>query len=241
MKCPGQDTRYWKPGDIFEVPCPVCEAKIEFFKDEGLRTCPKCGYKLKNPRLDLSCLEWCAYANQCLSALPEIFSPDDQEQKLLVNKLIKAMKQVFREDKKRIAHTLLVLEQAREILRKEGGDPRVVLGSAVLHDIGIKTAEEKYGSNAGRYQELEGPPIARKILEELSLEPELIEHICKIIANHHSAQEIDTLEFKIVWDADWLVNLPEEYPNLSKDKLKELIDKVFKTKTGKEMAYQLYL
>ena len=27
MKCPGQDTRYWKPGDIFESPCPACGAR----------------------------------------------------------------------------------------------------------------------------------------------------------------------------------------------------------------------
>ena len=34
MKCPGQDLSFWKPGDIFDVCCPQCEGKIEFFKDE---------------------------------------------------------------------------------------------------------------------------------------------------------------------------------------------------------------
>ena len=24
MKCPGQDSRYWKPGAIFEEKCPEC-------------------------------------------------------------------------------------------------------------------------------------------------------------------------------------------------------------------------
>ena len=66
MKCPGQDTRNWKPGDIFEVECPNCGATVEFFKDEVVRKC-KCGVRIKNPRLDIGCAEWCQYADQCLS------------------------------------------------------------------------------------------------------------------------------------------------------------------------------
>jgi len=113
----------------------------------------------------------------------------------------------------------------------------VIFGAAILHDIGIKEAERKYHSSAARYQELLGPGIARRILEEIGLAEEIIDHICLIIANHHSGKEIDTLEFRIVWDADWLVNLPEQYPNLNQEKLKALIDKVFRTRTGKELAY----
>lgn len=33
MKCPGQDSRYWKEGAIFEVDCPKCGKPVEFFKD----------------------------------------------------------------------------------------------------------------------------------------------------------------------------------------------------------------
>jgi len=35
MKCPGQDMRFWKPGDIFDTQCPKCGRRIEFFKDES--------------------------------------------------------------------------------------------------------------------------------------------------------------------------------------------------------------
>jgi hypothetical protein len=31
MKCPGQDSQYWKPGAIFETKCPKCGAEVEFF------------------------------------------------------------------------------------------------------------------------------------------------------------------------------------------------------------------
>jgi hypothetical protein len=70
MKCPGQDTRYWKPGDIFEIECPSCGATIEFFKDEIRRTCRKCKKMVPNPKLDLGCVQWCEHADRCVG--PEL-------------------------------------------------------------------------------------------------------------------------------------------------------------------------
>ena len=71
MNCPGQDTRYWRPGDIFEVPCCTCGKPVEFFKDESRRKCPHCGYRMKNPKLDLGCAEHCPYGPQCIGAMEE--------------------------------------------------------------------------------------------------------------------------------------------------------------------------
>ena len=112
----------------------------------------------------------------------------------------------------------------------------IVKAAAILHDIGILEAECKYNSSAGKYQEIEGPPIAREILQKCGLDETIIEDICKIIANHHSAKDIDTLEFRIVWDADWLVNFPEEYPDADNEERQKLIDKIFKTDKGRELA-----
>jgi len=28
MKCPGQDTRYWKEDAIFEIECPSCKKSV---------------------------------------------------------------------------------------------------------------------------------------------------------------------------------------------------------------------
>ncbi|MBM4321494.1 MAG: hypothetical protein FJ125_16510, partial [Deltaproteobacteria bacterium] len=70
MRCPGQDTRCWKPGDIFEVPCPRCGKLVEFFKDESSRVCKSCGCCFGNPRLDLGCLQWCPQAQACLAGMP---------------------------------------------------------------------------------------------------------------------------------------------------------------------------
>ncbi|MEK7448787.1 MAG: hypothetical protein AAB019_04800 [Planctomycetota bacterium] len=66
MKCPGQDIQFWKPDDIYEVDCPNCRAKVEFWKNEPYRRCKKCGHNFRNPKLDLGCAEWCEYAKYCL-------------------------------------------------------------------------------------------------------------------------------------------------------------------------------
>ena len=70
VKCPGQDSRYWSPEDIFEANCPQCTASIEFWKDEVSRKCPHCGQVVQNPKIDLSCAEWCHYGPQCTGTLP---------------------------------------------------------------------------------------------------------------------------------------------------------------------------
>ncbi|MFQ5808816.1 MAG: HD domain-containing protein [Armatimonadota bacterium] len=157
------------------------------------------------------------------------------------DRLVSAMKETFGDDARRIAHALKVLEYAREICAGEGGSRLVVEAAAVLHDIGIQEAERKHGSSAGRYQEIEGPPIARRLMEEAGLAEETIEHVCRIVGSHHSASDIDTREFRIVWDADWLVNIPEEFPHHSRDDLRKLIGRVFRTRTGREMASAMFL
>jgi putative nucleotidyltransferase with HDIG domain len=134
-----------------------------------------------------------------------------------------------------------VLDYAEQIQNAEGGDPLIVRAAAVLHDIGIHAAERKQGSSAGKYHQIEGPPIAREILEKQDIPAEAIEHICRIIANHHSAGEIDTLEFRIVWDADMIVNLTADSITSSGENQQEVIDKRFKTGQGRRIAEKLFV
>ncbi len=241
MKCPGQDTRFWKPGDIFEVACSQCGHPVEFFKDDAIRRCSRCGQRIQNPKLSLGCAQWCEHAQECLGFDPKNMPAEDPDEVSLVDRLIAAMKKEFGDDQKRITHALSVLEKAKELLGNEGGDPRVVLTAAVLHDIGIKEAERKHGTSAGKYQEIEGPAIARRIMEELNLDKDTIEHVSRIIGNHHSAKDIDTPEFRIIWDADWLVNIPDEFPDADSAELSRKIEKIFKTSTGKKKAYKMYV
>ncbi len=56
----------------------------------------------------------------------------------LTDRLIETMKNEFGDDRKRISHTLSVLEHAQEILREEGGVYRIDFPSAMIHDTGIQ-------------------------------------------------------------------------------------------------------
>ncbi|MBI4187587.1 MAG: HD domain-containing protein [Chloroflexi bacterium] len=155
--------------------------------------------------------------------------------------LLKAMEAYFKGDTRRIDHAHKVTGFAEELLVKEDGDYTVVIGAAVLHDIGIHQAENKYGSSSGKYQEIEGPPIARKILTDLGFAPDQIEAICQIIAHHHSPGKITTKEFCVLFDADWLVNLKDEYDIRDQGKLKSIIENVFLSRSGKALAREIYL
>ncbi|HEY6837906.1 MAG TPA: HD domain-containing protein [Geobacteraceae bacterium] len=152
-----------------------------------------------------------------------------------------AMETYFDTDSRRIAHALRVTAFARQLLQHEPGDPELVLATALLHDIGIPEAEKKYGSAAGNLQEIEGPPVARQILETLGYAEPFVAEVCAIIASHHSPGELDTPNFHLIWDADWLVNLGDECDLSGRGKIPLLINRIFVTATGKRIARDVYL
>jgi endogenous inhibitor of DNA gyrase (YacG/DUF329 family) len=81
VKCPGQDMQSWGADAIFDVPCPECGVAVEFFKDEVKRSCPECGRRVFNDRIDLGCAEWCPQAAACVGPnAPEL--TDEQRQAL---------------------------------------------------------------------------------------------------------------------------------------------------------------
>jgi len=238
MKCPGQDLRYWKPGDVFDVSCPRCGRKIEFFKDDVRRRCKSCGVQLTNPKIDFGCAEWCDYAEQCVGDLP--VEVKEKRREFLRDGIALEMRKVFGRDLKRINHANRVVRFADEILKGEGGDPAVVIAASYLHDIGIHEAERKYNSTAGDYQEREGPPIARDILQRLGVDKKTIDEVCDLIAHHHSPRHFETLNFQILWEADTLVNL-EEATDRERSQIKKMVEGTFKTSTGKRLAKALLL
>lgn len=73
--CPGLDSQYWKPEDIFDVLCPACGAEIEFCKDEPVRICSECQKEVRNPKLNLACAKWCANGAGCLGILKDSMDP----------------------------------------------------------------------------------------------------------------------------------------------------------------------
>ena len=241
MRCPGQDTRFWKEDTIFEVECPKCGNMVEFFKDEATRHCGECKSKMVNPKMDFGCATHCKFAEQCLGDLPPELLAERKD--LLKDRVAIEMKRYFGKDFKRIGHASRVARYAEDIFTQEGGDRAVILSAAYLHDIGIKEAERKFQSTAARYQEEEGPPIARNILTDLGADPELIDEVCDIVGHHHHPRPKETVNFKVLYDADLIVNLEEnkkESP-LNDERLNNLAEKAFLTKGGGDLAKKVLL
>jgi len=241
MKCPGQDTQYWTPGAIFEVKCPKCGHKVEFFKDDTTRKCGNCSHRFVNPHMDFGCASYCQYAEQCIGNLPpELLA---QKENLLKDRVAIEMKRYFKNDFKRIGHASRVARYAEQIGKLEGGNLAVILSAAYLHDIGILQAEKNYGSTAAHYQEKEGPPIAKDILIKLGAREELIDEVCDIIGHHHHPRSDETLNFKVVYDADLVENMDEKQKENPSDpqQVAEKVETLFLTPTGREIAKEILL
>jgi uncharacterized protein len=145
-------------------------------------------------------------------------------------------------DPRRVQHALKVYAFAKAIGEEEdlAADPLAVLETAaILHDIGIHESERKYGSSAGNYQELEGPPVAREILSSFGLPPEFTERVCFLIGHHHTYSNIDGPDYQILVEADFLVNLYED--GLKPEQARTALVKIFRTETGKKYLREMFL
>lgn len=241
MECPGQNTMFWKPKDVFEIECPKCGHFVEFFKYDVKRKC-RCGHEMVNPRIDFGCAQWCSYGDKCLESLPEdvrVVQKEEQNNRLK-DRIFQEVKKYFSNDVESVNHSLKVAQYAEEILKMEGGHPLVIFGTAYLHNVGMKEAKEKYGNPSLEEYEREGANIARDILRKLNIQKEIYDEICDIIGHHHHPREKETLHFQILYEADWLVHLEKEGFPQEAGKSEEMMDHVFQTVTGKRLAKELY-
>ena len=139
-------------------------------------------------------------------------------------------------DPKRIQHFTKVHSYARLIgIGEELDDASLFIleAAAYTHDIGIRVAEEKYGRCDGKLQEQEGPIIAQKMLSQLGFENYIVERICFLIGHHHTYDNIDGLDYQILVEADFLVNLYED--DAGNRAIDKAYKRIFKTETGKKI------
>jgi len=241
MKCPGQDPRYWKFDAIFDAQCPKCGEVVEFFKDETRRRCKKCGHQVLNPKMDFGCAAHCKFAEHCFGDLPpELIK---QKQDLFKDRVAVEMKLYFKQDFKRIGHAARVARYAERLIELEKGDPAVVLSAAYLHDVGHTEAERKHQSTETEYQEQEGPAVARELLAKLDANEELIDEVCDIIGHHHHPREVETVNFRIVYDADTIANLEDRQRKspMTREELSQVVERSFLTESGRELARSVLL
>jgi HD superfamily phosphodiesterase len=157
-------------------------------------------------------------------------------------KIIGEMKEIFKEIPFGIEHTLKVLQNAEDIMKGENikEEKELITIVAILHDIGAVEAQKKYGSIDGAYQEIEGPAVAREILQKVGYDKD-IDRICFIIGNHHTPSKIDKIDFQIQWEADLLENLTVMDIHKQQQEIKKCIDQNFKTNTGRRIAYDRFV
>ncbi len=158
-----------------------------------------------------------------------------------ISKLIQKAIEYDKGDPRRINHLLKVHSFSRTIGELEGLEAeaqRILEAAAVLHDIGIHESERKYNSATGEYQQLEGPPIARKMLDELGFEEDFIERVCFLIAHHHIYNSVDGADYQILIEADFLVNAFED--DMPEKQIQSIKNKIFKTKAGTEFLCNIF-
>lgn len=159
----------------------------------------------------------------------------------LLDELYYKMIEFFHGDPKRIQHLIKVHSLSRLIGIGEKLDATslfILEAAAYTHDCGIRPAEEKYGKCDGKLQEQEGPTVAQQMLLELGFENYMIERICYLIGHHHTYTNMDGMDYQILVEADFLVNLYEDDAN--RHTIQKAYDNIFRTNTGKQIFAQMY-
>lgn len=156
--------------------------------------------------------------------------------------LIFKMAEFYRGDPKRIQHFTKVYEYAHIIGKSEGLDDetqKVLDLASIMHDIGIRPSEQKYGHCNGKLQEQEGPTYARQMLNDFpEITKEETDRICYLIGHHHTYTDVDGEDYRILLEADFLVNAYED--ELDKDSITAFRNHVFRTKTGINLLNSMY-
>lgn len=159
----------------------------------------------------------------------------------MINKLHVAMIELYSQDAPRIQHFCKVHSYAKLIAELENidADTLFILEAAALtHDIGIHYCEENFGDCNGKLQEQYGPDIAKRLLADLHFSEQVSERVQYLIAHHHTYENIDGMDYQILVEADFLVNLYED--GLSDQAIEHAYQKIFKTDAGKKICREMF-
>lgn len=159
----------------------------------------------------------------------------------MVSLVKEKMIEYYSGDARRINHFLKVHSFAKLIGEMEGmpeGELQILEIAALVHDIGIKNSEERYGYNNGKTQEQEGPPEAEKLLRALKCDEALISRVSYLVGHHHTYTDIDGMDYQILVEADFIVNLYED--SAAEASVKAAYNKIFKTESGRKIFINIF-
>ena len=158
-----------------------------------------------------------------------------------LNNLCSRMIEFYRDDPARIQHFIKVHSFAKLIGEEEHLDEKLLYileAAAYVHDIGIRPAEAKFGRCDGKLQEQEGPAEAEKMLKSLGFEQDVIERVSYLVGHHHTYTDIDGMDYQILVEADFLVNILED--GLAKEAALQAYQNIFKTESGKNICQEMF-
>ena len=111
--------------------------------------------------------------------------------------------------------------------------------AALVHDIGIRNAMRQYGRSDGKLQEAIGPDEAEALLRSLGGYTEAqIDRVRYLVGHHHTYTNVEGLDYRIIIEADFLVNLYE-----FADRYKAILaaeEHIFRTQSGKALLRSIF-
>ena len=110
--------------------------------------------------------------------------------------------------------------------------------AAMVHDIGIHKAEKSFHTTAGKIQEKLGAPESVKLLRDMGFSDEIVNRVSYLVGHHHTYTGIDGIDYQILVEADFLVNIYEDKMDLQARE--NAFGNIFKTSTGKRLFRQMY-
>ena len=158
-----------------------------------------------------------------------------------IDRLYMEMIRYYQGDPKHIQHFVKVHSFSRLIGQGEGLDESTMYtleAAALVHDIGIKIGMEKYGRSDGKTQEAEGPAAAREMLGRLGFQEKVIRRVEYLVGHHHTYRNIDGMDYQILVEADFLVNILED--GLAKEADLQAYQNIFKTESGKNICQEMF-
>ena len=141
----------------------------------------------------------------------------------------------------RIQHFTKVYEFATMIGEGENVSEKlmhIVQTAAIVHDIGIKPSYELYGDDNGKHQEELGPKLATEMLKKLGYEEDVIDRVGYLVGHHHTYSDIDGMDYQILIEADFLVNMYESH--MDDSTCKAIYERYFRTTTGKRICRKMF-
>jgi len=145
-------------------------------------------------------------------------------------------------DPERVHHLVKVHGFACAIGRREGLDEQtqfILETAALVHDIGIRNALRQYGRSDGKLQQEIGPGEAEALLRSLGgYTEEEIRRVAYLVGHHHTYSHVDGMDYRILIEADFLVNLYE-----FADRYQAILaaeDRIFRTESGKELLHSIF-